>query len=204
MGIGVVLVGHVQLRAELLLDGDGFTLLATVGPAAAAAAVLRERPTVVVAGLGADTSARTVVEVLDVAPEAAVLAVGAGEDPAEVLAVVGAGAAGYLVRSSGPAALVAAVRRIAAGETVFSPGLAALVLESRSRAPGTGPVATRLTDRETDVLRLVVDGLTARQIATRLAVSPRTVENHVQHVLRKLGLGNRATLVRYAIENGLV
>ncbi|MCY7372711.1 MAG: LuxR C-terminal-related transcriptional regulator [Spirochaetaceae bacterium] len=59
------------------------------------------------------------------------------------------------------------------------------------------------TEREADVLRLVVDGLTGRQIAARLVLSPRTVENHVQHVLRKLGLPNRAALVRYAIENGL-
>jgi DNA-binding NarL/FixJ family response regulator len=62
----------------------------------------------------------------------------------------------------------------------------------------------RLTPREADVLRLVVEGLTARQTATRLVLSPRTVENHVQRVLRRLGLPNRAALVRYAVENGLV
>ena len=62
----------------------------------------------------------------------------------------------------------------------------------------------RLTAREADVLRLVVEGLTARQIATRLVLSPRTVENHIQRVLRRLGVPNRAALVRYAVENGLV
>jgi DNA-binding NarL/FixJ family response regulator len=61
----------------------------------------------------------------------------------------------------------------------------------------------RLTDRETEVLRLVARGLTARQIATRLVVSHRTVENHVQNTLRKLQLHNRAELVRYAIEHGI-
>jgi DNA-binding NarL/FixJ family response regulator len=61
----------------------------------------------------------------------------------------------------------------------------------------------RLTERETEVLRLVARGLTAKQIATRLVLSHRTVENHVQNTLRKLQLHNRAELVRYAIENGL-
>jgi DNA-binding NarL/FixJ family response regulator len=125
---------------------------------------------------------------------------------ADVLAAVHAGASGYLVASGDPQALADAVRRTAAGEAVFSPGLAEVVLEAR-RGPDAGPRAsspTRLTDREVDVLRLVVDGLTARQIATRLVLSPRTVEHHIQRVLRKLSVPNRAALVRHAIENSLV
>jgi DNA-binding NarL/FixJ family response regulator len=85
---------------------------------------------------------------------------------------------------------------------VFSPGLAEVVLEEYGRP--ADPAQVRLTPRESDVLHLVVDGLTARQIATRLVLSPRTVENHTQRVLRRLGLPNRAALVRYAVENGLV
>ncbi len=125
---------------------------------------------------------------------------------ADVLAAVHAGASGYLVASGDPQALADAVRRTAAGEAVFSPGLAEVVLEAR-RGPDACPRAsaqTRLTDREVDVLRLVVDGLTARQIATRLVLSPRTVEHHIQRVLRKLSVPNRAALVRHAIENSLV
>ena len=83
---------------------------------------------------------------------------------------------------------------------MFSPGLAEVVLEEAGRS--SEPGGARLTAREGDVLRLVVDGLTARQIATRLVLSPRTVENHIQRVLRRLGVPNRAALVRYAIENG--
>ena len=85
---------------------------------------------------------------------------------------------------------------------MFSPGLAEVVLEEYGRPVDRAQV--RLTPREADVLRLVVDGLTARQIATRLVLSPRTVENHIQRVLRRLGRPNRASLVRYAVENGLV
>ena len=64
-------------------------------------------------------------------------------------------------------------------------------------------VVPHLTEREAEVLRLVVEGLTARQIATRLVLSPRTVENHIQRTLRKLDVPGRAALVRYAIEHGL-
>jgi DNA-binding NarL/FixJ family response regulator len=126
--------------------------------------------------------------------------VGVADPAADVLAVVRAGAAGYVVATGDLPALADALRRTAAGEAVFSPGLAEVVLEGRRRPAGAG--RTRLTSREADVLRLVVDGLTARQIASRLVLSPRTVENHIQRVLRRLGVPNRAALVRYAIENG--
>jgi DNA-binding NarL/FixJ family response regulator len=119
-----------------------------------------------------------------------------GVDHGEVLAAVRAGAVGCIVG----AVTAEAVLRTAAGDAVFSPGLAELVLEASGR-PVDGTAA--LTERETQVLRLVVDGFTGRQIATRLVLSPRTVENHVQRLLRKLGQPNRAALVRYAIENGL-
>jgi DNA-binding NarL/FixJ family response regulator len=85
---------------------------------------------------------------------------------------------------------------------VFSPGLAEVLLEEYGRP--LDPARSRLTEREADVLRLVVEGLTARQIATRLVLSPRTVEHHIQRVLRRLGVPNRAALVRRAVENGLV
>jgi DNA-binding NarL/FixJ family response regulator len=130
-----------------------------------------------------------------------VLAVSGHAEPSvEALAAVRAGAAGYVVRPRSAVDFVRAVRRTAAGEAVFSPGLADGVLA----AHGPGAAHVSLTERETGVLRLVVEGLTARQIATRLVLSPRTVENHVQHILRKAGLSNRAALVRYAIEEGLV
>jgi len=85
---------------------------------------------------------------------------------------------------------------------VFSAGLAGLVLGEYHRIESE-PDMPRLTTRETEVLRLVARGLTAKQIAARLVLSHRTVENHVQNTLRKLQLHNRAELVRYAIEHGL-
>jgi DNA-binding NarL/FixJ family response regulator len=150
---------------------------------------------------GSDEGAELVLALLDAAPGARVLAVAATVEHAPVLAAMRAGAAGFVVRTLAWTALAEAVERAAAGEVVFSPGLAELVLDGY----GTGdePVQTRLTEREADVIRLVVEGLTARQIAGRLVLSPRTVENHIQRTQRKLRLTGRAALVRYAIENGL-
>ena len=126
-----------------------------------------------------------------------------GED-GDVLAAAKVGARGYLVKSSSPEELVDAVRRTAAGQAVFSPGLAALVLgEFRRMASQPDDDPVRLTERETEVLRLVAKGLTARQVADRLVLSHRTVQNHVQNTLRKLQLHNRVELTRWAIEQGM-
>jgi DNA-binding NarL/FixJ family response regulator len=162
------------------------------------------RPQVVLAALGRDRNAVLAVlpELTARVPVLAVSGPGSTDPAADVLAAVRAGARGYLVADGDPGALADALRRTADGEAVFGAGLAEVVLEEYSRP--ADPAQVRLTPREADVLRLVVEGLTARQTATRLVLSPRTVENHVQRVLRRLGLPNRAALVRYAVENGLV
>jgi DNA-binding NarL/FixJ family response regulator len=140
-------------------------------------------------------------------PTVRVLILSASGEQADVLEAVKAGATGYLVKSASREELLAAVRRVAAGDTVFTAGLAGLVLgEYRrlSQEPASaGPDLPRLTERETEVLRLVAKGLSYRQIADRLVLSHRTVQNHVQNTLRKLQLHNRVQLVRYAIEQGL-
>jgi DNA-binding NarL/FixJ family response regulator len=120
---------------------------------------------------------------------------------------VKAGATGYLVKSASKTELVDAVSRVARGDTVFTPGLAGLVLGEYRRLSDTPATehndTPRLTDRETEVLRLVAKGLSYKQIADRLVLSHRTVQNHVQNTLRKLQMHNRVQLVRYAIEQGL-
>ena len=126
-----------------------------------------------------------------------------GED-ADVLAAVKVGARGYLVKSARKDELLEAVARTANAEAVFSPGLAALLLGEYRRIEKDEPdPAAVLTDREREILRYVSTGLTARQIAERLVVSHRTVQNHVQNVLQKLQLHNRVELTRWAIEAGL-
>jgi DNA-binding NarL/FixJ family response regulator len=145
-------------------------------------------------------------EVLKQDPAARVLILSASGEQADVLDAVKAGATGYLVKSASSTDLLDAVRRVAAGDTVFTPGLAGLVLGEFRRmldAPPTEDGTSRLTERETEVLRLVAKGLSYKQIAERLVLSHRTVQNHVQNTLRKLQLNNRVQLTRYAIEQGL-
>ena len=131
-----------------------------------------------------------------------VLVLSASGEQADVLEAVKAGATGYLVKSASSAELVEAVHKTAAGEAVFTPGLAGLVLGEYRRTEADAG-APKLTERETEVLRLVAKGLTAKQVAERLTLSHRTVENHVQNTLTKLQLHNRSQLVRYALEQGL-
>jgi DNA-binding NarL/FixJ family response regulator len=131
-----------------------------------------------------------------------VLVLSASGEQQDVLEAVKAGASGYLLKSATAAELVDAVRRTAAGDAVFTPGLAGLVL-GEYRRTADDDSAPKLTARETEVLRLVAKGLTAKQVAERLVLSHRTVENHVQNTLSKLQLHNRAQLVRYAVEKGL-
>ncbi|WP_232664244.1 LuxR C-terminal-related transcriptional regulator [Pseudonocardia sp. TRM90224] len=197
----IVIVAAPGSRVGVALSIGGVDVVGrAIGAQEAARTVVEQQPDVVVVDLdtaGPDGT-QTVAATAAAAP---VLAVARTAEHTGVLAVVRAGAAGYLVWSSGVAELEAALHRAAAGEAVFSPGLADVVLEAHGRPAGAR--LPQLTERETDVLRLIVEGLTGRQIAARLVLSPRTVENHVQHVLRKLAVPNRAALVRYAIEHGL-
>jgi len=131
-----------------------------------------------------------------------VLVLSASGETADVLEAVKAGASGYLLKSATASELADAVRRTAAGDAVFTAGLAGLLL-GEYRRTAADVAAPRLTPRETEVLRLVAKGLTSRQVAERLLLSHRTVENHVQNTLTKLALHNRAQLVRYAVDQGL-
>jgi len=138
-------------------------------------------------------------------PSVHVLILSASGEHADVLAAVTAGATGYLVKSASREELLDAVRRTARGEAVYTPGLAGLVLgefQRRADEPDRSG-EPQLTDRETEVLKLVAKGLSYRQIADRLVVSHRTVQNHVQNTLRKLQMHNRVELTRYALERGL-
>ena len=140
-------------------------------------------------------------------PDIQVLVMSASGEREDVLRAMKSGARGYLVKSASKTELLEGVRRTAAGDAVFTPGLAGLVLGEFRRMVNVahshdddGPV---LTTREVEVLRQVAKGLAYREIAEELFVSHRTVQNHVQNVLRKLQLHNRVELTLYAIDQGL-
>lgn len=188
----------------------GYDVVATAADGAQALRVAgAARPDVVVLDLQLpDMSGVEVTRGLRAAhPAAHVLVLSASGEQQDVLDAVKAGAVGYLLKSAARGDFLDAVRRTAGGDAVFTPGLAALVLGEFRRlaaAPaGDEAVALQLTERETEILRMVATGLSYKQIATRLVLSHRTVQNHVQNTLGKLQLHNRVELVRYAIEHGL-
>lgn len=191
------------------LTDAGYTVVAAVGEGAQAVRIGPSvRPDVVVLDLQLpDLSGVEVIRgLVGALPQVRVLVLSASGEQQDVLDAVKAGAAGYLLKSAAREEFLDAVRRTAEGDAVFTAGLAGLVLGEYRRlaaAPGDGPDTPRLSERETEVLRLVAKGLTYRQIAERLTLSHRTVQNHVQNTLGKLQLHNRVELVRYAIEQGL-
>jgi len=186
----------------------GYDVTAVIGEGAQAVRVApAARPDVVVLDLQLPDlpGVEVVRRLIAIDPAIRVLMLSASGDQQDVLDALKAGALGYLVKSAKPAELVKAVARTAAGEPVFTVGTAGLVLgEYRRLAAASAPPADTpsLTARETEVLRLVAKGLSYKQIAERLVVSHRTVQNHVQNSLGKLQLHNRVELTRYAIEQG--
>ncbi|HEX7188915.1 MAG TPA: response regulator transcription factor [Actinomycetes bacterium] len=193
------------------LTEGGFEVVATAGDGGEAVRrAPAARPDVVVLDLQLPVLSGVEVTAALVAadPAVRVLVLSASGEQADVLEAVKAGATGYLVKSASREELLDAVRRTADGVAVFTPGLAGLVLGEYRRLsavppPRSGPPAPQLTERETEVLRMVAKGMGYKQIAEKLVLSHRTVQNHVQNTLNKLQLHNRVELVRYAIEQGL-
>jgi DNA-binding NarL/FixJ family response regulator len=143
-------------------------------------------------------------------PEVRFLALSASDAPEDVIAVIRAGARGYVTKTISSADLIDAVRRVAAGDAVFSPRLAGFVLDAFASMPAAGeqrptfdPELDQLTGREREVLRLIARGYTYREIARELYISAKTVETHVSSVLRKLQLSTRHQLTRWAAERRL-
>ncbi|TQK70635.1 MULTISPECIES: response regulator transcription factor [unclassified Nocardioides] len=189
------------------LQAAGFDVVAVAATGAEAIARFHAtRPRVVVLDLQIPepSGVEVTAQVLAAEPSSRVLILSASGEQDDVLAAVKAGATGYLLKSASREELLTAVRRVAKGDTVFTPGLAALVLGEfrRMNEPATPP-GERLTDRETEILRMVAKGVSYKDIAERLVISHRTVQNHVQNTLRKLQMHNRVELTRYVIEQGL-
>jgi DNA-binding NarL/FixJ family response regulator len=205
----MVVDDHPMWRDSVARDlGEaGFDVVATAGEGAQALRIAAAvRPDVVVLDLQLpDISGVEVTRGLQAAyPAARVLILSASGEHRDVLDAVKAGATGYILKSASRAELLEAVQRTGLGDAVFSPGLAGLVLgEFRRLATDPAPDTPRLTEREAEILRMVGTGLSYKQIAERLYLSHRTVQNHVQNTLNKLHLHNRVDLVRYAIEHGL-
>jgi len=145
-------------------------------------------------------------------PSVRFLALSASDAPEDVIAVIRAGARGYVTKTISTAELADAIRRVAAGDAVFSHRLAGFVLDAFAASSGSSgsdvkpsfdPELDQLTSREREVLRLIAQGYTYKEIARELYISVKTVESHVSSVLRKLQLSSRHQLTRWATERRL-
>ena len=195
------------VRAELADHVDVVGDAASVE--AAVPAVLAAEPDVVLLDVRVPGGGGVEVirQVARVRPAQRFLALSVSDDPDDVIAVIRAGARGYVTKSISSGALADAVRRVADGDAVFSPRLAGFVLDAFAttlHAAQVDPELDQLTAREREVLQHIARGYMYKEIALRLGISAKTVEAHVSAVLRKLQLSNRHELSRWAAERRLV
>jgi len=175
----------------------------------AVAAILAAEPDVVLLDvhMPGGGGVEVIRQVAKVRPEQRFLALSVSDAPDDVIAVIRAGARGYVTKSISSAELADAVRRVADGDAVFSPRLAGFVLDAFAGSlPATqvDPELDQLTAREREVLQHIARGYMYKEIALRLGISAKTVEAHVSAVLRKLQLSNRHELSRWAVQRRLV
>jgi DNA-binding NarL/FixJ family response regulator len=188
---------RTELGREFELVGQADTVEAAVQ------GVLETEPDVVLLDVHLpDGSGASVVErVLTEREDVRFLALSVSDAAEDVIAVIRAGARGYVTKSISPADLAAAIRRVHEGDAVFSPRLAGFVLDAFAgrSAPPTDPELDQLTPREREVLRYIARGYAYKEIARELHISVKTVETHVSSVLRKLQMSNRHELSRWAL-----
>ena len=140
-------------------------------------------------------------------PEVKFLALSVSDAAEDVIAVIRAGARGYVTKTISGPELADAIRRVAEGDAVFSPRLAGFVLDAFAGEPARAariPSSTCSPAREREVLRLIARGWSYKEIGRELAISVKTVESHVSAVLRKLQLSNRHQLTRWAADRRLI
>jgi DNA-binding NarL/FixJ family response regulator len=198
------------VRAEL---GNELTVVGDAASVAEAVEVIaREDPDVVLLDVHMPDGGgvRVIQRVAGTQPAVRFLALSVSDAAEDVIAVIRAGARGYVTKTISGAELVDAIRRVADGDAVFSPRLAGFVLDAfadTARAPepsANDAQLDQLTAREREVLQHIARGYMYKEIAQRLGISVKTVEAHVSAVLRKLQLSSRHELSRWAAERHLV
>ena len=208
--IRVVLVDDHDLfragvRAQL---GDGVEIVGEAASVADAVQLVKALdPDVVLLDvhLGDGSGDAVIVQVAPERPAVKFLALSVSDAPEDVIAVIRAGARGYVTKAISGEELTDAVRRVADGDAVFSPRLAGFVLDAFRAGEVVGNAELdELTPREREVLQLIARGYRYKEIAARLHLSPRTVESHVSAVLRKLQLSSRHELTRWASDRRLL
>jgi DNA-binding NarL/FixJ family response regulator len=194
------------VRAEL---GDSVEVVGEASEVEPAIEMIGERtPAVVLVDVHMPDGGgeRVIRSVLADHPEVRFLALSVSDAPEDVIAVIRAGARGYVTKTISGRELTDAIGRIGAGDAVFSPQLAGFVLDAFASVPPdqVDPELDQLTTREREVLRHIARGYSYKEIGRELHISVKTVETHVSSVLRKLQLSNRHELTRWATERRIV
>jgi DNA-binding NarL/FixJ family response regulator len=208
---------HAMVRAGVRAElGDDVQVVGEAADVAGAVAGIRATtPDVVLLDVHLpDGGGRAVLETLRAElPTTRWLALSVSDAAEDVIAVIRAGARGYVTKTISGADLRDAVRRVAEGDVVFSPRLAGFVLDAFAASsapavpaedPAVDPGLDLLSAREREVMQLLARGYTYREIGGRLFISVKTVESHASNVLRKLQLSNRNELTRWAATNRLL
>jgi DNA-binding NarL/FixJ family response regulator len=194
------------VRAEL---GDDVEVVGAASDVDAAIDMIRDRkPDVVLLDvhMPGGGGAHVIEMVVRTDPDVRFLALSVSDAPEDVIAVIRAGARGYVTKTIAPDALVDAIKQVAEGDAVFSPRLAGFVLDAFAGAapPASDPELDQLTPREREVLRLIARGYAYKEVGRDLEISVKTVETHVSSVLRKLQLSSRHQLARWASDRRLI
>jgi len=201
----VIADDHAIVRRGLrqLLEGeDGFEVVAEAEDVESARRYLRgHHPDVLVLDLNmpGEPSIEAIPKFRSEFPETQIVVLTMQNEPAYARSALSAGVLGYVLKESADAELVEAIRSAVAGEQYLNPRLGAKVAAEPPPGPPDG-----LSDRELEILRLIALGFTNSQVAEELFLSVRTVETHRAHIQQKLGLSDRAELVRYALDRKLV
>jgi len=202
---------HGMFRAGVIAElGDRVEVVGEAGDPATAIRVIRATtPDVVLLDVHMpDGGGLAVLEGIGSSmPDTHFLALSVSDAAEDVIAVIRAGARGYVTKTISASDLAAAIERVAEGDVVFSPRLAGFVLDAFRDAPVTPSVDTeldQLTPREREVMRLLARGYAYKEIASELFISIKTVETHASNVLRKLQLSSRHQLTRWAADRRML
>ncbi len=192
--------------AEVLGHRPGIEVIGTASSGERCIAEARRlEPSVILLDMATTGGAAELRRLAEAAPEARTVALGVAETEENVVAYAEAGVAGYVTRDQTIDELVSALASVARGEMLCSPRTAAMLLRrvnalAAARPRGQPAAAASLTAREREILALIADGLSNKQIGQRLCVQVPTVKNHVHHILEKLGVARRGEAVALARE----
>jgi DNA-binding NarL/FixJ family response regulator len=206
----VIVDDHQLFRAGVRAELDGLVDVLGDAPTVedAVMLILEAEPDVVVLDvhMPGGGGLEVIRQVGERRPAQRFLALSVSDAPEDVIAIIRAGARGYVTKTISGTELADAIRRVADGDAVFSPRLAGFVLDAfASLTPAeVDPELDQLTTREREVLRHIARGYLYKEIAARLGISTKTVEAHVSAVLRKLQLSSRHELSRWAVQRRLV